>query len=100
MAVTQQLARVPDIEFAEVHPTPEWLERILSFEAGRPGDHLDLDWARLPLLRTCEHLDPGPAPLSAVKRALDGEVRIGAGAYGPVMALSSSAVVDIVRGLI
>ncbi|MFI6317704.1 DUF1877 family protein [Nonomuraea sp. NPDC050556] len=99
MAVTQQLARVSAGELVEVHPLPDWLERILSFEAGAPGDYLDLDWAGPPLLRVCEHLDPGSAALDAVRRALDGEVQIGIGEYEPVMALSATAVADVVRGL-
>ncbi|MGW0804740.1 DUF1877 family protein [Nonomuraea sp. NPDC002799] len=99
MAITQQLARVSDVELAKVRPMPKRLERILSFEAGQPDDYLDLDWAGPPLLRVCEHLDPGSAVLGAVKRALEGEVQIGTGDYGPVMALSARAVVDVVRGL-
>ncbi|WP_189237039.1 DUF1877 domain-containing protein [Planomonospora parontospora] len=76
MAVTQQLARIPEQWLESCRASADELDRLCSFEMAPRSDHLDLDWSPGPLLRIGELACTDPEVLAVLRRALTGDTEV------------------------
>ncbi|MGI8336389.1 DUF1877 family protein [Actinomadura scrupuli] len=103
MAITQQIARVSEKQFAACRQSADELNRLCSFELRPQSDYADLDWAGSAMIRVCELADLDARIVAALRRALDGDAELNA-AYRdhpdtvwehPVTALDPTAVAQV-----
>ncbi|GAA1031320.1 hypothetical protein GCM10009557_26290 [Virgisporangium ochraceum] len=103
MAVTQQLAKLSAAELAACRNSVEVLDLLCSFKLRPASDHLDLDWAPAPLVRSFELAHVDEPVVAALRRSLHGDEEINA-AYRdhpdtvwehPVTALEPDVVAEV-----
>ncbi|WP_436493305.1 DUF1877 family protein [Actinokineospora sp. HUAS TT18] len=107
MAVTQQLARIPDALLTECRRNAAEVDRVCSFKAAPKSDHLDLDWAPSPLIRCCEIAGVVERLVSSLRDAMEGDFEVNPSyrdfPYGifdqPVSGLEPSRVKEVADAL-
>lgn len=78
MAVTQQLVRLLPAQLAVCRKSVDELDLLSSFKLRPRSDHLDLDWAPIPLVRAFELAHVDMPVVVALRRSLDGDEEIDA----------------------